>query len=89
MERRDRSLEALKKLRYIDSLDYKSKPPALASWVEKYIKDGDTSIFEDCTQRDLEELSELFYKNIKFLKDFTLDMRKDLDQTKKIKAFIS
>ncbi|MBI3873551.1 MAG: hypothetical protein HY307_00785, partial [Arcobacter sp.] len=39
MERRDRSLEAYKKLIYIDSLDELEKAPALLRWSDAYMKD--------------------------------------------------
>jgi hypothetical protein len=89
MERRDRSLIALSELKYIDSLDDYDRAPAIVRWMNKYITDIDVSKCIDLELSGLEELSELFYKNLNFLKSHKDTIKKELDQTKKIKAFIS
>ena len=86
MERRNRSLEALKLLIYIDSLDKEQRAKRLANWIDTYL--GNSSIEEfDLELKDLKHLSELFYKNLTFLKKHTKDIKTQLDSNKKIKEF--
>ncbi|RDX34845.1 hypothetical protein DZA35_01025 [Arcobacter sp. HD9-500m-PIT-SAG03] len=87
MERRNRSLEALKKLIYINSLDSNDRAKALIVWVESYLpNDG---IFDfDLELDDLKQLAELFYANISFLKKHKEDTRNELLRTQKMKKFI-
>lgn len=87
MERRNRSLKALKDLIYIDSLEANTKAEKLESWVEKNLKDTTIEDF-DLEIKDLKILSELFYKNISFLKQHTKDMKFQIDQHKKIREFL-
>ena len=87
MERRDRSLEALSTLKYVDSLDADLRADSIVRWVNKYLTD--TKI-EDFTL-DLDkskELLELFNKNISFLKQHREDIKSQLDNHKKIREFL-
>jgi predicted glycosyltransferase len=89
MERRNWSLEALKHLQYIDSLDQEElKAQSLAEWVKKYLSNDHKIEDFDLELSALENLEELFFKNIKFLKKHTQDIKKELDNQKKIKKFL-
>jgi len=89
MERRDWSLEALNQLQYIDSLDDSDlKAKSISSWVSKYLMEN--SSIEDF-QLDLpllKRLEELLFKNIAFMKTYQSNMKKELDDFKKIKKFL-
>jgi hypothetical protein len=87
MERRNWSLEALKSLRYIDSLDPEQRASSLQKWVEQYLMERKIEEF-DLELQDLKNLSELFYKNIDFLKQHRIDMKFQIDQHKKIREFL-
>ncbi len=87
MERRNRSLEALHNLIYIDSLDSDFKAQSLLKWVEQYITDTKIEDF-DLELSDLKVLSELFYKNISFIKKHREDMKHQIDNHKKIREFL-
>lgn len=85
MERRDWSIKALGELRRIDSLESFDKADALVKWFEIYLSDNLITDF-DLELDDLVQLSELFYKNIKFLrnqKDIARDEIKRVNNTKK------
>ena len=70
MERRNRSIESLNRLVYIDSLDYNElKASQLAEWVEMNLIDSTIDEF-DLELDDLKKLSELIYKNLNFLKNY-------------------
>ena len=69
MERRDWSLKALKSLQYIDSLDSEQRASSLQKWVEDYLVNHQIEDFQ-LELIELEQLSELFYKNISFLKEY-------------------
>jgi hypothetical protein len=88
MERRNRSLKALEELYFIDSLDDDQRAPLLLRWSDKYL-DVDISSSFDLELNDLKKLSELFYKNIEFLKKYRKDIKKQLDSGKDIKKFFS
>jgi len=88
MERRDWSLKALRELQYIDSLDDELKASRLEAWAKAHISDSSVEKF-DLTIEDLKKLSELFYKNIIFLKKFNNKTQEYLDNSSKIKQFIS
>jgi hypothetical protein len=88
MERRNRSLEALRKLYYIDSLDEYNKALELEKWVIKYL-DGTFEEKFDLELHDLQKLSELFYKNISFLKHHTSKLKQELKDHNQIKKFFS
>ncbi|MEA3553103.1 MAG: hypothetical protein U9R39_01735 [Campylobacterota bacterium] len=87
MERRNRSLEALDKLQYIDALDNEDRAVQLATWVNKYLENESIEDF-DLEYNDLKKLSELFYKNINFLKQHRKDVKHQLDSHHKIKQFL-
>lgn len=87
MERRDWSLKALSELYYIDSLDSYERADALVSWYNTYLSTNKVSDF-DLEMKELEQLSELFYKNIKFLKTHKEITKDDLEKTKRLKKFV-
>jgi hypothetical protein len=87
MERRDRSLKALKELTYIDSLDSFAKADALVKWFDTYLKDDTIENF-DLELDDLKRLEELFFKNINFLKNHKEDTRQELVKMQKMKRFL-
>ncbi|MGM0519304.1 MAG: hypothetical protein ACQERD_06655 [Campylobacterota bacterium] len=87
MERRDWSLEALSELTRVDSLESYEKADGLVAWYEKYLQEGTIENF-DLELEDLKKLDELFFKNIRFLKNHVVSTKKDLDETKKMKEFV-
>ncbi len=87
MERRDWSLEALSELTRVDSLESYEKADGLVSWYEKYLQNGTIEDF-DLSLEDLKKLDELFFKNIKFLKEQKQKARKDMKETKKLQQFV-
>ena len=89
MERRNWSLEALEKLQYIDSLDDEIRGKSLESWSKTYLQSKDFLLNLDFTQSELEKFSELFYKNINFLKEQKTKIQQDLKQTQNIKKFFN
>jgi hypothetical protein len=87
MERRDRSLKALKELIYIDSLDSFDKATAIGRWFEDYLKDDSIENF-DLELSDLKILEELFFKNINFMKNYKEETRQELIKMQKMKRFL-
>ena len=87
MERRNRSIEALKRLIYIDSLDPIPKADALVKWQNKYLIESKLEDF-DLELSELEQLKELFFKNIAFLKKHKEDTRLELIKMNKMKKFL-
>ena len=87
MERRDRSLKALQELKQVDSMDDLERAYRLRSWVEKYIQDTPITEFDLPLDR-LKELSELFYRNIDFLKKFRENQRIELAKMRDMKKFL-
>lgn len=87
MERRDWSLEALRELTRVDSLESYDKADGLVAWYEKYLEEGTIEKI-DLELDDLKKLDELFFKNIKFLKKHVVNTKKDLDETSKMKEFV-
>ncbi|BFU77944.1 hypothetical protein ALC152_11590 [Arcobacter sp. 15-2] len=87
MERRNRSIEALQELRYIDSLDPEQRAESLRNWVEVNLSQKSIEDF-DLELTDLNNLSELFYKNISFLKQHRKNMKHQIDNHKKIREFL-
>ncbi len=85
MERRDWSLKAYQELVYIDSLDDEEKAPLLLKWGEQYISDNEFEL----TLEELIALSELFYKNINFLKTYKDNLKKQIDNHQNIKKFLN
>ena len=88
MERRDRSLKALKELTYIDSLDSFTKADAIGRWFDTYLKDDSIENF-DLELDDLKRLEELFFKSINFLKKHKEDTRQELIKMQKVKRFLN
>ncbi len=88
MERRNRSIKALKELIYIDSLDDDDKAQLLVKWGKKYLQEDFKKSFE-LELDDLKNLSELFYKNIKFLKEHRIEIKNQLDTNVKLKSFFN
>ena len=87
MERRDRSLKALKELTYIDSLDSFEKADALVKWFDTYLKDDSIENF-DLELIDLKKLEELFFKSINFLKNHKEETRQEIIKMQKMKRFL-
>ncbi|MFA7083166.1 MAG: hypothetical protein WC141_01385 [Arcobacteraceae bacterium] len=87
MERRNRSVEAFNQLKYIDTLDDEQRASQLQIWVEKYLTFEDKFDF-DLEYNDLQSLSELFYKNLNFIKEFNASLQKQMTETQKMKAFL-
>jgi len=87
MERRDWSLKALSELKYIDSLDSELRAESLKKWVELYLTNNTIEEF-DLSIHDLNSLSELFYKNISFLKNHREDMKSQINNHRKIREFL-
>lgn len=87
MERRDRSLKALKELVYIDSLDSFEKADAIVKWFDDYLKDDSIDNF-DLELDDLKKLEELFFKSINFLKNHKEETRQELIKMQKMKRFL-
>ena len=88
MERRDRSLKALREFVYIDSLDSFTKADALVKWYDEYLKDDSIENF-DLELSDLKILEELFFKNINFLKTHREETRQELIKMQKMKRFLT
>ena len=89
MERRNWSLEALEKLQYIDSLDDELRSKSLENWSKTYLQSKDFLSNLDLTYQEIETFSELFYKNINFLKEQKTKIREELKQTQNIKKFFN
>ena len=87
MERRNRSLKALKELIYIDSLESFTKADALVVWYDDYLKDDTIENFQ-LELSELKELEELFFKNINFLKKQKEEAKDELAKIQKMKRFL-
>ena len=87
MERRSRSLEALSSLIYIDSLDDDLRAKSFSKWYEDHLTQYSLDEL-DLDLKELQTLSELLYKNINFFKQYTYNMKSQLDNHKKIKEFL-
>ena len=87
MERRDRSLKALKELNYIDSLDTPKRASKLISWVEEYLSNDGVKDF-DLELEELKKLSELIYKNLTFIKEQKEGNRTELLDMQKMRKFL-
>ncbi len=88
MERRDRSLKAIRELTYIDSLDSFEKADGLVRWFDDYLKDDSIENF-DLELNDLKRLEELFFKSINFLKNHKEETRQELVKMQKVKRFLN
>lgn len=87
MERRNRSLEAFNQLKYIDTLDDEQRASQLQKWTEKYLISEEKFYF-DLEYNELQMLSELFYKNLNFIKEFNISLQKQMIETQKMKTFL-
>ena len=87
MERRNRSLKALKELIYIDSLDSFDKADAMINWYNDYLSESSIEEF-DLEIKDLKTLEELFFRNINFLKEIKEEARQELIRIRKVKSFL-
>jgi hypothetical protein len=88
MERRNRSLIALKELIYIDSLDSFTKADALVKWFNEYLENDSIENFH-LELEELKTLEELFFKNINFLKKHREETRQELIKVQKVKRFLN
>jgi hypothetical protein len=88
MERRNRSLIALKELVYIDSLDSFTKADALVKWFNEYLENDSIENFH-LELEELKTLEELFFKNINFLKKHREETRQELIKVQKVKRFLN
>ena len=86
MERRNWSLEAFNNLNYIDSLDPYDRGYSLQLWVSKYMTEDFLEKL-DLNTNELKLFSELFYKNIAFLKEHKVNISAELNKNKNIKKF--
>ena len=87
MERRNWSIEAFNKLKYIDSQDDYERADSLELWSSRYLTNDFLNKL-DLEYNDLLLFNELFYKNINFLKKHQEQIGKELDQNKNIKKFL-
>jgi hypothetical protein len=87
MERRNRSLEALSQLQFIDTLDYEQRASELQRWVQKYLV-ADDKIDFDLEFKDLQILLELYYKNLDFMKTFNANLQQQMSENQKMRAFL-
>ena len=87
MERRDWSLEVLNKLIYIDSLDEEQRAQSLSAWVNRYLDDDFLNKI-DLDDTNFQQLLELFYKNINFLRSYTNQINLELNNHNNIKKFL-
>jgi hypothetical protein len=87
MERRNRSVEALNQLKFIDTLDEEDRMSGLQRWVQTYLSVEDKFEF-DLEFKDLQVLLELYYKNINFMKEYNLNIQQQMAENKKLKAFV-
>lgn len=88
MERRNRSLKALKELIYIDSLDDNERAQGIKNWALEYLNTEDITDF-DLEKDDLIKLSELFYKNTTFLIKHRENILEELKDINKMKKFLN
>ncbi len=87
MERRNRSLEALSQLKFIDTLDEEERALGLQRWVQKYLL-ADNKLDFDLEFKDLQTLLELYYKNINFMKMFNSNIQQQMSENQKMRAFL-
>jgi hypothetical protein len=88
MERRNWSLEAFSKLKYIDSLEDDIRVSSLRLWSNEYLEDNFLDLI-DLDVSDLISFNELFYKSINFLKKYNRQLKDELNINKDIKKFLA
>ena len=90
MERRNRAIKALERLQYIDSLDDEQRALLLKEWVEQYIiGQSENLFFNDLTYKEAVQLSELYYKNISFLKKHRVYLKDAIESLSKQRKFFN
>lgn len=87
MERRNRSVEALNQLKFIDTLDEEERVSGLQRWVQNYLSTDNKFEF-DLEFKDLQVLLELYYKNINFMKSFNSNIQQQMAENQKLRAFV-
>ncbi|RXJ82258.1 hypothetical protein [Arcobacter sp. F2176] len=87
MERRDWSLEALKRLTYVDSLDEEQRAEGLKSWTETYLTTTDITDFE-LSHEELLKLRELLFKNANFLFTHRENILEEMKNITTMKKFL-
>lgn len=88
MERRNWSLKALERLNYIDSLDDDERAVLIRDWTETYLNANFVGSLE-LHPEELIRLSELLARNIKFLNNYRMQIKTDLENSKAIRKFLS
>lgn len=88
MERRDWSLEALKRLTYVDSLDEEQRAEGLKSWTETYLTNTNITDFE-LSHEELLKLRELLFKNANFLYTHRENILEQMKSITKMKKFLN
>lgn len=89
MERRNWSLKVLNELQYIYTLDDEQRVKSLEKWVQTYLQESDFLEKLQLSVYELDNFSELFYKNIQFLKEQKNLLQDKLQENDKIKKFFS
>ncbi|WP_375724829.1 hypothetical protein LXN10_05180 [Arcobacter sp. KX21116] len=87
MERRDWSLEALKRLTYVDSLDEEQRAEGLKSWTETYLTTTNITDFE-LSHEELLNLRELLFKNANFLFTHRENILEEMKNITTMKKFL-
>lgn len=77
MERRDYSNKGLEKLIHITSLEDEQRASELVLWIDEYLTKNLVTDF-DLEHDDLLKLSELFYRNLNFLKSYKEQTKEEL-----------
>lgn len=77
MERRDYSSKGLEKLIHITSLEDEQRASELVLWIDEYLTKNLVTDF-DLEHDDLLKLSELFYRNLNFLKSYKEQTKEEL-----------
>ncbi len=75
------------RLIHINSLDPADRARALIVWVEDYLPNEGIFNFE-LELNDLEQLAELFYSNISFLKEHKENTRQEILKTQDLQKFL-
>ena len=69
MERGNRAIKALQELQYLDSLEDERRALLLEKWVQRYVIDKEEPFYNSLAESQKIQLSELYFKNISFLKN--------------------
>lgn len=87
MERRDWSVEAIKRLTYVDSLDDDLRAEGLKSWTETYLSNNKITDFE-LSHEELLKLRELLFKNANFLFTHRENILEEMKNITTMKKFL-